>query len=112
MPERPSAITPDAVERKLAQLSASPALHELDDVIESAGSVLKALESAYLESRSTWPAHRQSRANLSIHQAFEAVNSAILTLIVDHDIEGTVQRLTDALPLMRRAWVLQMLEVL
>ena len=50
-------------------------------------------------------------AHRAIYQSFDAVNNAILALVVDHDVEGAVERLTEALPIIRRAWVVQMLKV-
>jgi hypothetical protein len=104
-------MTPDAVEHMLARLPRSPDLQEVDRVLEHAGSVLDALEEAYSEHVSTWLPRRRAMASRSIHQAFEAVNHAILALVIDHDVEGAVERLTDAVPAMRRAWVVQMLKV-
>jgi hypothetical protein len=105
------AMTPDAVQSMLDQLSFSPDVHEVDRVLEYTGDVLDALEAAYSEHVSTWQPKRRALAHRAIHQAFDAVNNAILALVVDHDVDGAVERLTDALPVIRRAWVVQILKV-
>ncbi len=111
MPERATVLTPDTVERMLALLPPSPDVHDLDAILQSAGDVLKVIEAAYAEGIATWSAQRQRLADRAIQQAFEAVNTAVLSLVVDDDIEGTIDCLTHALPALRRAWVIQMLQV-
>lgn len=106
-----SAVTPDTIERMLVCLPSAPDVRQVDRILERAGSVLTALDAAHAEQSSTWLPQRRITASRSIHEAFEAVNSAILALVIDYDVEASVERLTDALPLLRRAWVVQMLQV-
>lgn len=104
-------ITPDAVERMLQRLARPADAREVDRLLEHVGGVLHALDTAYAEHGAGWSAWRRMEANAAIHRAFEAVNDAVLALVVDGDADGAAERLTDALPVMRRAWVVQMIKV-
>jgi hypothetical protein len=93
----------------LRRLPKQPDFHDVDRVLEQAGSVLDAMEATYREQVPGWRPSRRRLASRSIHLAFDAVNTAIHTLVIDRDVDGAVERLTDALPLLRRAWAVQTL---